>query len=170
MKKTLAELLVVDSIAGLLIDPASPDGEVDMYEAALADPDPATALARLRGHGFVTGALRSWTDGRGVAQVTLHRFASVRDAELAASEQAHGLMASGGLVFNVDLGNPAAFGASVSDLTTPSDDPFVAHVVVRPIRTVMMLVLVGGDGLMSEDATNLARAQSNRLFEAEPGT
>jgi hypothetical protein len=168
MKPVLAELLVVEVGHGLAIDRSSPDGEVDMYEAALADPDPATALARLRGHGFESGALRSWTDGTGVAQVTLHRFATVRDAELAALEQAHGVLAGGGRTFEVNLGFPEAFGASVSDVATASDDPFVAHVVIRPVRTVMMLVLIGGPAFGSRDAIELARSQSDLLFASEP--
>lgn len=163
---TLAELLIDEDTVGLPIDPFAPGGLVDMYEAALADPDPATALARLRGHGFVTGALRSWTDGVGIAQVTLHKFGSRRDAELASLEQAHGIIASAGVAFDVDLGEPASFGASIEDLTHQADTPFVAHVVIRPVGNIMMLVLLGGPAFGPRDAVRLAGEQSARLIDA----
>ncbi len=159
---SLSQLLLDDGDVGIQRDRQSPDGDVDMYEAALADPDPATALARLRGHGFAAGALRSWTDGERVAQVTLHRLCSERDAELAAAEQVHALIAAAAVPFAVELGSPASFGASIAD-PHATDVPFVAHVVVRPIGTTMMLVLLGGGSTTPDDVVRLARLQSNRL-------
>jgi hypothetical protein len=141
----LAELLVPDDVVGLPRVKGSPDGEVDLYEAALADPDPATALARLRGHGFVAGALRSWSDGDSIIEMTLHRLATDRDAELAALEHAHGVMASAGTRFDFDPG-PATFGASVIDAAPGPDGPFIAHIVIRHAGPVVMLVLGGAAG------------------------
>lgn len=164
----LSELLVDDREVMLPRDRQSPDGDVDMYEAALSDADPATALARLRGHRFVAGALRSWTDGEQVAHVTLHRFGTPRDADLAAAEQAHGLIAGAATPFVVDLGLPVSFGASIAD-PHALEVPFIAHVVVRPIGTTMMLVLFGGGKTRPADAVRLAVAQSRRLMGAAWG-
>lgn len=159
----LSELLLDDSEVMLPRDRESPDGDVDMYDAALSDPDPGTALARLRGHRFVAGALRSWTDSEQVAHVALHRFGTSRDADLAAAEQAHGLIAGAARPFAVDLGPPVSFGASIAD-PHALEVPFIAHVVVRPIGTTMMLVLLGGGRTRPSDAVRLAVAQSRRLM------
>ena len=164
----LSDLLVDDSDVVLPRDRESPDGDVDMYDAALSDPDPGTALARLRGHRFVAGALRSWTDGEQVAHVALHRFGTPRDADLAAAEQAHGLIAGAATPFAVDLGTPVSFGASIAD-PHALEVPFIAHVVIRRIGTTMMLVLFGGGKTRPSDAVRLAVAQSRRLMVVELG-
>jgi hypothetical protein len=174
----LAHALLTDEIVGLPRDLSSPDGAVDMYEAALADPDPATAIARLRGHGFVAGALRCWSDGDNIVQVTLHRFSTHRDAELAATEQAFAVLASAGVPFSAttnfrtsgtdgsDNSDAAMFGATITDSSgSPEFAPFVAHVVVQPLQHVMALVLAGGPLFRDVDAVNLMHAQVQRLAD-----
>jgi hypothetical protein len=157
--RSLDSLFVSDELVGMARQEFSPDGLLDIYEAALDDADPTTALARLRGHDFVSGAVRTWTDGTRLAQVTLHRFATPRGAELAALEHAHDLLASAGVRFMVDDVDQYAFGASVRDLQSD----FTAHVGVLALHCVRIVALVGGPNTSENDVIRVLREQRSLL-------
>lgn len=162
---SLSSFLVGDAVVGMPRRESARDGLVDIYEAALEDADPPTALARLRGHAFVSGALQTWADETRLAQITLHRFATQHGAQLAATEQAHALLASAGVAFTINS-EPSAFGASIYDV----ESDFTAHVGVVAVHCVLVVVLVGGPDTSTVDVGRVLQEQCLLLQTFRPST
>lgn len=159
----LGDSLLNDSAIALPRDPSASFDSLDIHAAALLEPDATAELARLGSRGFVTGAVRTWSDGQRIVEVALQRFAASRDARLALEETRHALLAAAGEE-RVDRGGELDDRQTVTVIRVREIvGGFVADVAIGCAGRVTVSVLLGGSNVDERRAASLLRMQLARL-------
>lgn len=162
----LGDALLDDASVALSRVGSSSQDHLDIHAAALLEPDAAAELARLRTRGFVSGAVRVWSDGQQIVELTLHRFGSTAQASLATEEIRHALRAAAGEERVEGFVGDESRGRVSVVRVREFDSNFVADVALGFAETVSVSALVGGvEGVGTDSAwaARLLRLQLVRL-------